>query len=51
MNNMWAGIILWVMLIAFTVWLYLFVKMLVQREWNDNYKTALKENLDVASDE
>ena len=52
MNNMWAGIILWVMLIAFTAWVYLFVKMMVRREWNESARVVtLNENLDVASDE
>ena len=47
MNNMWAGIILWVMLIAFTAWVYLFVKMMVRREWNESARVVtLKENLD-----
>jgi len=34
MNNIWPGIIAWIVLIGTTVWLYLFVKMLVRREWN-----------------
>ena len=51
MNTIWTGIIAWVILLGTTAWLYLFVKMLVRREWNDNYKTALKDNLNVASDE
>ena len=40
MNNMWAGIILWVMLIAFTAWVYLFVKMMVRREWNESARVV-----------
>ena len=50
MNNMWAGIILWTMLIAFTVWLYLFVKMLVRREWNESARVVtLKDDANVES--
>ena len=54
MNDMWAGIILWGMLIAFTAWVYLFVKMMVRREWNESARVVtLKENLDevMSSDE
>ena len=40
MNNMWAGIILWGMLIAFTAWVYLFVKMMVRREWNESARVV-----------
>ena len=50
MNNMWAGIILWGMLIAFTAWVYLFVKMLVKREWNESARVVtLKDDANVES--
>ena len=50
MNNMWAGIILWVMLIAFTAWVYLFVKMMVRREWNESARVVtLKDDANVES--
>ena len=50
MNNMWAGIILWGMLIAFTAWVYLFVKMMVRREWNESARVVtLKDDANVES--
>ena len=35
MNDIMVGIIAWIILLGFMVWLYLVVKMLVKREWND----------------
>ena len=54
MNDILVGIVAWIILLGTTVWLYLVVKMLVKREWNDSTRVVtLKENLDevMASDE
>ena len=54
MNDILVGIVAWIILLGTTVWLYLVVKMLINREWNDSTRVVtLKENLDevMASDE
>jgi hypothetical protein len=39
MNDILVGIVAWIILLGSMVWLYLFVKMLVKREWNETVTT------------
>ena len=40
MNDIMVGIVAWIILLGTTVWLYLFVKMLVRREWNESARVV-----------
>ena len=40
MNDIVVGILGWVIIIAALVWLYLFVKMFVKREWNESSRVV-----------
>ena len=40
MNDIIVGILGWAIIVAALVWLYLFVKMLVKREWNESSRVA-----------
>ena len=58
MNDIVVGILGWVIIIAALVWLYLFVKMFVKREWNESSRvvTTNEESIEykhsvMASDE
>ena len=44
MNDIMVGVLGWVILLASTVWLYFFVKMLVKRELSiDNHTSTLDD--------
>ena len=40
MNYIMVGIVAWSILIGSMVWLYLFVKMIVRREWNESARVV-----------
>ena len=40
MNDIMVGIVAWAILLGSTVWLYLFVKMIVRREWNEGARVV-----------
>ena len=40
MNDIMVGIVAWAILLGSTVWLYLFVKMFVKREWNESSRVV-----------
>ena len=57
MNDIMVGVLGWVIILASTVWLYFFVKMLVKRELSiDNHTSDETESIEykhtvMASDE
>ena len=58
MKDIMAGTVAWIILLGSMVWLYLFVKMLVKREWNESARvvTTNEESIEykhtvMASDE
>ena len=57
MNDIMVGVLGWVIILASTVWLYFFVKMLVKRELSiDNHTSDDTESIEykhtvMASDE
>jgi|TARA_R110000824_G_scaffold8589_7_gene38885 hypothetical protein len=46
MNDIMIGIIAWIAIIAFMVWLYLFIKMVIMREHNIENKNFSTTTLD-----
>ena len=40
MNDILVGIVAWIILLGSMVWLYLFVKMFVKREWNESSRVV-----------
>ena len=40
MNDILVGIVAWIILLGSMVWLYLFVKMIVKREWNESARVV-----------
>ena len=50
MNDIMVGIVAWAILLGSTVWLYLFVKMIVRREWNESARVVtLKDDANIES--
>ena len=40
MKDIMVGIVAWIILLGTTVWLYLFVNMIVTREWNESARVV-----------